>query len=292
MNPPGDGHQLVRTFHSTCMISDYDATVRELAHVAGLRVLEYSEMELIGRRGGMTWIGDNSVEVGQPIVPGHAAERFVQRIGPGMHSYAIQVADLDATIARLAEGGVKVGVRPAEGFCFTDPRTTGGLLFEWSSFTVDEDPRVGAPLPAYTTQALLDVRTHAFVGAVVPNPIEWAETYGPLFGLTEAFMDPAAATGDPVVGLAAPDCVLALYRLPGAESTQLWGLDHPRARCHVLGLGVPDLAAAASALSAAGIELVRRTESALVPDPSRTGEVPLVVVERLLPGDPRDRKAP
>jgi len=281
------GHQIVRTFHSTCMISDYDASVDALARVAGLRVLEYSEMELIGRRGGMTWIGDNSMEVGQPIVEGHAAQRFVQRVGPGMHSYALQVVDLEATIAHLGEGGVSLGVRPAEGFCFTDPRTTGGLLFEWSNFTVDEDPRIGAPTPAYTTDPILDVTTHAFVGAVVPDPIEWAETYAALFGFTEAFRHTSAPLGEPVVGLGAPDCILALHRLPGPQSSDLWGVEHHRSRCHVLGLGVPDLAAAESALESAGVGLVRRGEAALVVDPSQTGEVPLVVIEGLLPGDPR-----
>jgi hypothetical protein len=282
-----DAHQLVRTFHSTCMISDYDATVSSLARVAGLRVLEYSEAEYIGRRGGMTWIGDNSMEVAQPIVAGHAAERFLLRFGPGMHSYALQVSNLDSTISHLESNGVKVGVRPAPGFCFTDPRTTGGLLFEWSDFTVDEDPRVGAPTPPYDGEPLLDVQTHAFVGAVIPSPLAWADSYGEMFGLTEAFRTPNAAPGEPVVGLAAPDCVLALYPMPEGKSLSLWGSEHPRARCHVLGLGVPSVDEAAQTLAASGIRVVRRTATSVVVDPAATGEVPLVLIDELLPGDPR-----
>jgi hypothetical protein len=280
-------HRLVRTFHSTCMISDYDATIDALGRVAGLRVLEYGAAENIGRRGGMTWIGDNSMEVAQPIVAGHAAERFLLRFGPGMHSYALQVASLDATIDHLASGGVTVGVRPEKGFCFTDPRTTGGLLFEWSEFTVDEDPRIGAPVPPFIAKPLLDVRTHAFVGAVVPDPLAWADTFGPLFGLREAFREPSSSPGEPVVGLAAPDCILALYRLPGDHSMELWGADHPRARCHLLALGVADLDDAARALASAGIALLRRDDSSLVLEPRATGEVPLMLIEGLLPGDPR-----
>src|ERR1700722_18470177 len=103
-------HQLVRTFHSTCMVTNYDTTIEALSRVAGLRVLEYSEAELIGRRGGMTWIGDNSVEVGQPIVEGHAAQRFLVRLGAGMHSYAFQVVDLDVTLDEFAARGVTLGV--------------------------------------------------------------------------------------------------------------------------------------------------------------------------------------
>jgi len=282
-----EGHQLVRTFHSTCMITDYDATVAALSRVAGLRVLEYSEAELIGRRGGMTWIGDNSMEVAQPIVEGHAAHRFLLGFGPGMHSYALQVKDLNGTIAHLAEHGVTVGVRPAEGFCFTHPATTGGLLFEWSDFTVEEDPRIGAPVPPRTVEPLLDVQTHAFVGAVVPDPVEWAETFGPVFGLAESFRHVGVPAGDPAVGLVAPDCTIALYRLAPEDGVALWGADHARARVHVLGLEVPDLGVASRSLEEAGIGFVRRTDEVVVVRPGDTGEVPLVLVEELLEGDPR-----
>lgn len=271
------------------MVADYDATVAALARVAGLRVLEYSEAELIGRRGGMTWIGDNSIEVAQPIVDGHAAHRFLMSFGPGMHSYALQVRDLDATLAHLAEHGVAVGVRPAPGFCFTHPATTGGLLFEWSDFTVDEDPRTGAPLPPLHVEPLLDVETHAFVGAVLPDPLAWAETFGPVLGLEESFRHVGAPTGEPVVGVSAPDCTLALYRLPGNQSAALWGTDHPRTRMHVLGLEVPDLDSAVDRLVQAGIGLVRRTDGCVVLRPGDTGGVPLVLVDELLEGDPRTR---
>jgi hypothetical protein len=269
------------------MVTDYDATVNALARLAGLRVLEFSDAENIGRRGGMTWIGDNSIEVAQPIVEGHAAQRFLSRFGPGMHSYALQVANLDATIAHLGAGGVNVGVRPAQGFCFTDPRTTGGLLFEWSDFTVDEDPRLGAVLPPHAIQPLLEVQTHAFVGAVVPEPLAWAETFGPLFGLKETFRQVGLGPGEPTVGLAAPDCTLALFAPPGDQSMALWGREHSRARMHLLGLGVRDLDEAASILSDAAIGVLRRTNSTIFVDPVATGGVPVALVNALLPGDPR-----
>jgi methylmalonyl-CoA/ethylmalonyl-CoA epimerase len=269
------------------MVSSYDRTIDALGRIVGLRVLEYSEDENIGRRGGMTWIGDNSMEVAEPIVVGHAAARFLERFGPGMHSYAVQVEDLDATIDHLERGGVRVGARPALGFCFTDPRTTGGLLFEWSDFTVPEDPRVGAPDPPFTTEPLLDVTGHAFVGAVVPDPIEWSERYGELFGFREAFRRRESEVGQAVIGLAAPDCLLVLYRLPGPASVQVWGAEHPRARCHVLGLGVTSLKVARHSLDQAGVRILRQTEDSILLDPAQTGQVPLMLVDRLLPGDPR-----
>lgn len=280
-------HRVVRTFHSTCMVSSYDRTVAALARVAGLRVLEYSEAPQIGRRGGMAWIGDGSIEVAEPIVPGHAAARFLERFGPGMHSCAFQVDDLEATIEHLARGGVEVGVRPEAGFCFTDPRQSGGLLFEWSDFTVPEDPRLGVPEPPQQTEPVLDVLTHAFIGALVPEPNEWADTFGDLFGLVEAFRHSGAAPDQPVVGLAAPDCILALFRLTPETSMQYWGAAHSRARCHVLGVGVPSLDAADRSLQEAGVPVRRRDDHAIFIDPQETGEVPLMVIEGLLDGDPR-----
>jgi hypothetical protein len=280
--PQREAHRLVRTYHSTCTVRDYDETVASLARLVGLRVLEYSESELIGRRGGMTWIGDGSLEVSQPIVEGHASQRFLADFGPGMHSYALQVGNLDATIDHLAEHAVEVGVRPADFFCFTRPSTTGGLLFEWSESTVDEDPRIGAPVPAFAFEPLLNVRRHSFVGALVPDPLRWADHFGPIFGLEERSRDPSGDPIDPIVALAAPDFTIALFRLPGSDSADLWGAHHARPRFHLLGLEVGDLDETAGVLDDAGVRLLRRTETMLLPAPGATGEVPLAFVERPL----------
>jgi methylmalonyl-CoA/ethylmalonyl-CoA epimerase len=269
------------------VVASYDATVEALARIAGLRVLEYSEAEEVGRRGGMTWFGDNSLEVAEPIVPGHATARFLERFGPGMHSCAFQVEDLDATIAHLREGGVELGARPAPGYFFTDPRTTAGLLFEWSDFTVPEDPRTGAAEPPFVIDPVLDVRTHAFVGAVLPDPVGWSEKFGELLGLSETFSRPAADVGEPVVGLAAPDCMLALFRLPEGSDPDRPEVNAGRARIHALGLGVDSVEEAESSLKAAGVSARRGWDGSAVLDPTATGDVPLMVVEHLLPGDPR-----
>ncbi len=284
-----NGHEVVRTFHTTAIVPDYDAVVAALGKLADLRVFEYSESQNIGRRGGMTWLGDNSIEIGEPIVPGHASERFVERFGGGMHSYAFEVTNLDATLEHFAASGVTVGVRPSNDFCFTDPRTTGGLLFEWAVIHQPEDPRFGAPMPAASYEPILDVRQHAFAGAVVPDPVQWADTFGQLFGLTETFRNPNAAVGEPVVGLTTPDCTIALYRVPGdaSESEALWGDNHFRARFHVLGLGVPSLDDAAKQLATAGVSIIRRTDDAIVLDPAAGATVGVVLVEDLLTGDPR-----
>jgi hypothetical protein len=70
-------HEVRWVFHSTAMVSDYVLAVERLQKIAGLRVMEYGELEQpeIGRRGGMTWLGDNSIEIGATLPP-YAIPRY------------------------------------------------------------------------------------------------------------------------------------------------------------------------------------------------------------------------
>jgi catechol 2,3-dioxygenase-like lactoylglutathione lyase family enzyme len=215
-------------FHSTAMVRDYDLAVERLRDLVGLRVLEYGESTQpeIGRRGGMAWVGDNSVEIGQPIVPGGGAARFVARTGGGMHSVAVQVSDLEATIAHVEAAGARMAARPMPEVFFTDPRDTGGVFFEWSSLELDVDPRFGGPVPDLGRPALLDVTHHAFVGALVDDPLRRAEFYARLLGTEVTFEDARAAIGSPRAGVSLRDCTLALFDLPGPDSGVTWGVEH------------------------------------------------------------------
>ena len=137
-------HHVRWLFHSTAMVADYDLAVRNLGTLVGLTVLEYGESTEpgIGRRGGMAWVGDNAIEIGQPIVEGGAA-RFVSRFGGGMHSVALQVEDLEATMAHLEAQEVRIAARPLPEMCFTDPARHRGVFLQWSTFELAVDPRFG-----------------------------------------------------------------------------------------------------------------------------------------------------
>lgn len=280
-------HRVRWMFHSTAMVADYDSACARLARLAGLRVLEYSAAEQVGRRGGMTWIGDNSLEIGSPLAPDNAVGRFVQAHGGGMHSVALQVEDLEATVAHLESRGVRVAARPGPGFCFTDPRDTGGIFLEWADLSVPEDPRMGAPLPDHTVEALLNVTQHAFVGALAEEPLATARRLAELTGTGLTFEDPGAGGLRPVAGLSVGDCTLALYRLSEAADPSVWGRPYTRPRTHLLGLRVEDLVAAADRAVTAGFPVIAGDDQLVLLDPAGTGGVQVGLVERLLPGDPR-----
>jgi hypothetical protein len=276
-------------FHATALVRDYDLAVERLGQVIGLRVLEYSELPdpLIGRRGGMTWIGDGSLEVGQPIVDGAPPDRFVARTGGGMQGCALWVEDFSATIAHLEAHDVSVPVQMPDGFGFSSPRATCGLQLEWSAFTVAEDPRTGASVPPLEGTPALDVTHLAFIGAVVADPQADARRLATLFGTEVTFERPDAALGEPEAGVSVGDCTLALYRLDRDRSADLWGRRHDRPQVSLLGVCVSDLAAAHVALADADVGVVRETGSAVVLEPATTGDVEIAVVDQLLPGDPR-----
>ena len=291
MTGTGAGRHHVRwLFHSTAMVADYDLAVRNLGTLVGLTVLEYGESTEpgIGRRGGMAWVGDNAIEIGQPIVEGGAA-RFVSRFGGGMHSVALQVEDLEATIAHLEAHGVRIAARPRPEMCFSDPRDTGGVFLQWSTFELADDPRFGATIHRPATPVLAPATHHAFVGALVEDPAACAERLATLLGTAVTFEQAGAAPGRPVAGVALGDCTLALYRLDEAADASLWGRAYERACTHLLGLRVEDLAAAAAATAAAGVAAVRADADLVVLDPAATGGVQVALTGSLLPGDPRPR---
>lgn len=283
-------HHVRWLFHSTAMVADYDLAVRNLATLVGLTVLEYSESAEpgIGRRGGMAWAGDNAIEVGEPIGEGAAAQ-FVSRLGGGMHSLALQVEDLEATMAHLQREQVHIAARPRPEMCFSDPRDTGGVFFQWSTFELAADPRFGGarPDPPPSARVLAPATHHAFVGALVDDPLAWAGRFASLLGTTVTFEHGDAPPGHPVAGVSLGDCTLALFPLPGDNGRALWGHTYERPRTHLLALRVHDLEAATDALHRAGITIVRWEGGLVVLDPAATGGVQIALTATLLPGDPR-----
>lgn len=285
------GDHLVRwCFHTTAMVADYERSRDVLARLVGLRPLEDHVYDdpAIGRRGGMTWIGDNSLELGEPTLPDGAVGRFVQRFGSHMSSIAVQVVDIDATVAHFDSVGVRLASRIDDVIVFTDPRTTEGVVIEWYGGESANDPRFGTPIPDYSEPPLLDVTHMAFGGAVVDDPAASATRLAEVLGTTVTFVDQGAPLGSPRAGVSLGDMTLALYlRPPATASSDLWGHVYDKPQTSSLGVRVPDLAVALAALTDAGIPPLRHDDGAIVVGPAVTGGIVLVVVQELLAGDPR-----
>jgi catechol 2,3-dioxygenase-like lactoylglutathione lyase family enzyme len=278
-------HAVRWCFHTTAMVADYERTRDALIRLVGLRVLEDSRIEdpAIGRRGGMAWLGDNVIEIGEPIVAGGAVDRFVRRFGSHMSSIAVQVEDIDATVDFLAAHDVRVASRVDSNIVFTHPADTAGVVIEWFGAEEPLDPRFGGPLPAALPDPVVPVARMAFGGAVVAEPAVAAERLAELFGHGVSFADERAAPGSPVAAVSMGDMPLVLYPLPGAEeSDRLWAWRYERAQTCNVGVEVSDLARARHALQAAGTVIHRDEPEQLVIAPGVTGGVTVVVVDERL----------
>jgi methylmalonyl-CoA/ethylmalonyl-CoA epimerase len=254
-------------FHATAMVRDYKAAVEPLIRLFGARVLHDNVVEDpgVGRRGGMTWLGDGSLEVGEPAGPNSPVTSFLERFGGGMHSVGVQVANADAAKEHLAAVGVRIVSEPVPGLFFTNPSDTAGVLLEWNANPIDDDPRWGGELPD-GPEPVVGVDRLAFVGAVVRDPHGDAKRLAEVLDLPVTF----DAGDDPhrgaiVAGVSLGDCSLALSPLEGS------GQERPRVLS--LGLLVHDLEAA---------------EAALAVEATSSLPFPIVLTDRLLPGDPRD----
>jgi hypothetical protein len=277
-------------FHATAMGPDYDGIFAPLARLFGCRVLHRQQLpEPVGRDGGMTWVGDNSIEIGAPFGPGSSVATFVERLGGGMHSVAIQVPDLAATLARLALLGVEVASRIGPEIVFTRPGATAGLVLEWASHEQQDDPRWGAPVPPFVATPVVDVEHMAFVAAIVRDPERDGARLAEVLDtglVTYAHRD---AVDVPRCALDLGDCLLALYPLPPDTRTSraVWGGAYERPRCLALGLSVVDLGIAERALADAGVAVHHRATAlhhAVLVDGL---PFPVVLTDRLLAGDPR-----
>jgi catechol 2,3-dioxygenase-like lactoylglutathione lyase family enzyme len=276
-------------FHATAMGTDYDAMLGPLARLFGARVMHRQQLEPpVGRDGGMVWIGDNAIEIGAPYGQDSAVGAFVERFGGGMHSVAVQVADLAATLHRVAPLGVEVASRISSEIVFTRPGATAGLVLEWASHVQDDDPRWGAAPMPLTEAPAVAVDRMAFVAAVVADPAVDGRRLAAVLDTDLVEYGEGIGSDVPEAALDLGDCMLALYPLPPDEgaSVAIWGGRHERARCIALALSVVDQRVAELALAAEGVVVHHRGadgRSVLVDGLP----FPVVLTETLLPGDPR-----
>lgn len=123
---------------------------------------------------------------------------------------------------------------------------------------------------------------------MVADPVAAADRMNDLFGHGVSFVDEHAPAGSPVAAVSMGDVQLAFYPIPDpGQSERLWGWTYRRPQTCNLGVQVPDLATARDALRAAGIPVLRDELHQLVIAPQVTGGVTIVVMDQLLPGDPR-----
>ena len=129
--PPRPG---TRIAHIGIAVRAIDALLPFYRDVLGLAESPLEDSD--GARIAGLAVGESLVELLEPDEPGSPIAKYIDRRGPGIHHICFAVDDLDATMQRCRDAGVKlIDEEPrvgAEGkrIAFLHPSATGGILIE------------------------------------------------------------------------------------------------------------------------------------------------------------------
>jgi len=104
--------------------------------ILGLQVDSTEVIQEQGVRVAMLPIGDTHVELLEPLSPESPVGRFLSKRGPGIHHLAVEVEDINASLADLKKRGARlIDETPRVGargclVAFVHPATTNGILLE------------------------------------------------------------------------------------------------------------------------------------------------------------------
>ncbi len=102
----------------------------------GLEVDSTEEVTEQGVKVCMLAVGDTHVELLEPLSAETAVGKFLAKRGPGMHHIAIEVADINVSLAELKDKGARLIdeiPRVGAGGClvaFVHPSSANGVLLE------------------------------------------------------------------------------------------------------------------------------------------------------------------
>ena len=117
-------------------VEDLDDAIALYRDRLGMTEQHRETVEEFGVEAVLLEIGDAHVELLTPVQPDSGVARFLERNGPGMHHVAYRTDDIDATLERLRQAGLRLideeprtGIRESR-VAFVHPKSTGGVLTE------------------------------------------------------------------------------------------------------------------------------------------------------------------
>ena len=121
--------------HLSIAVKSLDEALRFYRDTLGLSVHKQAIQEDQGVRAALLTIGQNEIELLEPLGPDTPVGRFLERRGEGLHHMTFQTDDVDKELADLKAKGVEfIDQEPRQGLagriCFLHPRSTKGVLVE------------------------------------------------------------------------------------------------------------------------------------------------------------------
>jgi methylmalonyl-CoA/ethylmalonyl-CoA epimerase len=125
-----------RIDHIGVAVEDIDAAIDLYASSFDMREQHRETVEEQGVEAVLLEVGDGHVELIRPLSADTGVGKFIAKNGPGLHHVAYATDDIDATLGKVREAGLRlideqprVGIRNSR-VAFLHPKSTGGVLTE------------------------------------------------------------------------------------------------------------------------------------------------------------------
>jgi len=125
-----------RIDHIGVAVDDLDAALELHVAAYGMELVHRETLEEQGVEAVLLDVGENHVELLAPLSEETPVGRFLAKRGPGLHHVAYQVEDIELTLRRLRDQGLRLideqprtGIR-ASRVAFLHPSASGGVLTE------------------------------------------------------------------------------------------------------------------------------------------------------------------
>jgi catechol 2,3-dioxygenase-like lactoylglutathione lyase family enzyme len=131
---------LRRLAYTTVLVRDLNRAKHVWVDIIGGVLLHENFSELTGTSNAYLLVGDTVVELATPTRDGTLAAADMAANGEIHHAAAFRVVDLERAERYLAAKGIKVADRD-ETTLLTDPTTTHGAPFRWTTAAIPGDPQ-------------------------------------------------------------------------------------------------------------------------------------------------------
>ena len=125
-----------RIDHVGVAVEDLDAGIALYDQTYDMELVHRETVTEQGVEAVLLDVGENHVELLRPLSQDTPVGKFLAKRGPGLHHVAYQVTDIDAVLASLKDGGVRLidetprtGIRGSR-VAFLHPGSSGGVLTE------------------------------------------------------------------------------------------------------------------------------------------------------------------
>ena len=128
-------HRIGRIHHVAVVVRDLPASLGFYREILGLELEVVQEMAHDRVRIAFLPIGESKLELVEPLDTTTGVARFLASKGEGFHHICLEVADLAASLTRLAIDGIElIDTAPRKGaegpVAFLHPSSCGGVLVE------------------------------------------------------------------------------------------------------------------------------------------------------------------